>query len=136
MTTAPAPRGSWLLAGLFATSGVLHFVRPEVFEAIVPRPLPRKRDLVHVSGAAELLCAFGLAHPRTRAVAGLASAVLLAAVLPANMQMALDASRRRSGLVTAVAFARLPLQVPLMRIGWRAWQSRTPSGADGAQEGV
>lgn len=127
---ALAPRGMWLLAGIFATSGVLHFVRPQTFEAIVPRPLPRKRDLVHVSGAVELLCAAGLAHRRTRGVAGLTSAVLLAAVLPANVQMALDIhhSRHRSRLATAAAVARLPLQLPLMRIGWRAWQSRDRPG--------
>ncbi|MBA3233151.1 MAG: hypothetical protein H0T17_04260 [Propionibacteriales bacterium] len=119
-------RHVWLLSGLFAASGVLHFVTPQTFEAIVPRPLPRKRDLVYASGAAELLCAVGLAHPRTRGVAGLSSAVLLAAVLPANVQMAIDVhcSRHRSGLATAVAVIRLPLQIPLMRIGWRAWQGR------------
>jgi uncharacterized membrane protein len=63
-------------------------------------------------------------HPRTRAVAGWASAALLVAVYPANVQMALDAhqrvgrSRGRARLV--VALARLPLQVPLLRTALRA----------------
>ena len=44
-----------VLAGIFAVSGVLHFVTPRTYEAIVPKPLPRKRELVQVSGAAELV---------------------------------------------------------------------------------
>ena len=31
------------LAALFATSGVLHLVRPQFFETIVPRQLPERR---------------------------------------------------------------------------------------------
>jgi len=123
------------LAALFATSGVLHFVRPRPFVQIVPRALPRKTELVYVSGAAELVCAAGLLHPRSRPIAGLASAGLLAAVLPANVQMTVDLFRRYSGeraaadprraaLVKAVAVARLPVQIPLIRIGWRAFRAR------------
>jgi uncharacterized membrane protein len=78
---------------LFTVLGVLHFVRPRPFERIVPKPLPRKRELVYASGVAELACAAGLLHPRTRRPAGLASAVLLAALFPANVQMALDLNR-------------------------------------------
>ena len=105
------------LAALFAVSGVLHLVRPQVFEPIVPRRLPARRELVHLSGVAELACAAGLLHPRTRAV-------LLVAVYPANLQMALDAHRRagRTGgrARLAVALARLPLQAPLVRIALKA----------------
>jgi uncharacterized membrane protein len=117
------PRGLWLLAGLFVTSGTLHFVAPRRFEAIVPQALPAKRALVYASGAAELACAAGLAHPRSRGAAGLASAALLAAVLPANVQMAVDVCRRRSTAAKVAAVVRLPLQLPLMRIGWQAWRA-------------
>ena len=103
----------YLLAGLLATMGTLHFVAPRPFVAIVPRQLPWRRGLVQASGAAELVCAAGLAVPRTRRVAGWATAGLFVAVFPANVQMALD-SRRRSTAQQAVALARLPLQVPLV----------------------
>ena len=46
-----------LVAVPFAVSGVIHLVRPEVFERIVPRFLPRHRELVLASGVAELVCA-------------------------------------------------------------------------------
>jgi uncharacterized membrane protein len=108
------------LAVMFGVMGVLHFVQPEPFERIVPRQLPRKKELVYASGVVELACAAGLLHPRTRRSAGLLSAGLLAAVFPANVQMALDLNRKGSPRAKAIGFARLPLQIPLIRAALKA----------------
>jgi uncharacterized membrane protein len=108
------------LAALFATSGTLHLVRPRLFESIVPHRLPRKRELVYASGVGELLCAAGLLHPRTRGAAGWASVVLLLAVFPANVQMAVDARGSGCAAYRVGTLARLPLQLPLVRTAWRA----------------
>jgi uncharacterized membrane protein len=105
---------------LFGVMGVLHFVKPEPFEQIVPRQLPRKKELVYASGVAELACAAGLLHPRTRRSAGLLSTALLVAVFPANVQMALDLNRKGSLPAKAIGFARLPLQLPLIRAALKA----------------
>jgi uncharacterized membrane protein len=105
---------------LFGVMGVLHFVRPEPFEQIVPRQLPRKKELVYASGVAELSCAAGLLHPGTRRTAGLLSTALLVAVFPANVQMALDLKRKGSPRAKAIGFARLPLQLPLIRAALKA----------------
>jgi uncharacterized membrane protein len=113
------------LAALFTVSGAMHFLRPEPYERIVPHALPRRRELVYVTGALELACAAGLAIPRTRRLAGLASTGLLLAIWPANVQMAADlVQSRASAPVKAAALARLPLQWPMIRTAWRA--SRTP----------
>lgn len=117
-----ATRGMWALAAIFATSGVLHFVRPRPYEALVPRWLPARRGLVHVTGAAELGCALALAVPVTRRAGGLASTGLLVLVFPANVQMAYDVHRRRSGPATIAAVGRLPLQLPMIRTAWRTWR--------------
>lgn len=111
-----------LLAGIFTASGVLHFVRPAVYESIVPKPFPHKRKLVLASGAAELVCAGLLLHSRTRRVGGLASAGLLAAVFPANVQMTVDSARssRRPWWFTLGTIVRLPLQAPMIRIALKA----------------
>ncbi len=113
------------LAALFAVSGTLHGLRPELFERIVPRGLPGRRGLVYASGAAELLCAVGLMVPRTRRRCGLVSAALLVAIFPANVQMAVDVlrSRRSSSAMKVAAVARLPVQWPLVRAGWRTYRS-------------
>ncbi|WP_179757112.1 DoxX family protein [Kineococcus aurantiacus] len=104
-------------AALFGVAGVAHLLRPEGFDAIVPRVLPgRPRWWTTGSGWAELALAAGLALPATRRPASRAGVVLLLAVWPANAQMALDAWRSGSVARRAVTTARLPLQVPLIRL--------------------
>jgi uncharacterized membrane protein len=103
----------YLLSGLLSVTGTLHFVTPRTFAAIVPQQLPSPMGLVYASGAAELACAAGLAVPRTRRVAGWATAALFVAVFPGNVQMALDAGHK-STTYRAIVYARLPLQLPLV----------------------
>jgi uncharacterized membrane protein len=125
--TPPLDRATIGLAALFLTSGATHLVRPQTFEGMVPDVLPRRRELVHASGVAEILCGVGLLHPRTRKVAGLASAALLVAVFPGNVKMSADQAKRarRNGDTGSRAFfaatlARLPMQWPLIRTALRA----------------
>ncbi|MFJ6214624.1 hypothetical protein ACIQGZ_15005 [Streptomyces sp. NPDC092296] len=113
---ASGRRSALLLSGLLAGAGVLHLVRPEPFDAIVPSALPgAPRLYTQLSGVAELACAAAVAVPRTRRLGALATAGLFTAVFPANVQMAYD-WRRAAPAKRAVAYARLPLQAPL--IGW------------------
>ncbi|MFE2283363.1 hypothetical protein ACFXDJ_04220 [Streptomyces sp. NPDC059443] len=108
------PSSPLLLAGLLATAGVAHAVIPKQFDAIVPRSLPGSpRAWTYASGVAELALAAGVAHPRTRRVAAMATAAFFVGVFPANVKMAADA-RHRSPALRAVAVGRLPLQVPLV----------------------
>ncbi|TKV61384.1 hypothetical protein FDO65_07290 [Nakamurella flava] len=105
------------LAALLGGAGVLHFVAPRPFIGIVPRSLPRPEALVALSGAAEIGCAALLAVPQTRRVGGWASAALFVGVYPANVSMALRSTARgsrRPVWYRVVAWARLPLQAPLV----------------------
>lgn len=113
-------RDQLALAALFAVSGTLHLWKPWLFVSIVPRRLTAKSALVYASGVGELACAVGLLGPSTRRAAGLASAALLVAVFPANVQMALDAWRRPGRATRSLALLRLPLQLPMIRTAWRA----------------
>ena len=117
----------YALGSLFVASGVLHFAAPRPFQAIMPRNLPEPRAWVYGSGVAELACGVGLLTRRRWA--GPASAALLLAVWPANVQMALDSgSGRLPGPADnkVVAWGRVPLQVPLI---WAALQSRPADAA-------
>ena len=100
----------FLLAALLGGAGVLHFVRPEFYDALIPPFLPRPRAWTYGSGVLELLCAAAVAVPRTRRVGGYASAALLVAVFPANVYSAVEPG----DLPRWAAVARLPLQVPLV----------------------
>jgi len=104
------------LAALLATSGTIHLVKPGVFRPLIPRSLGDPDPWVLGSGVAELACAGALAVPATRQVGGLASAALLVGVFPGNVTMAVRSrpdARSWAG-TPAVAWARLPLQVPLV----------------------
>lgn len=117
------PKDTAVLATIFAVSGVVHLARSEVYEPLMPRWLPAHREIILGSGVAELVCAVGLAVPATRRPAGWASAALLVGVFPGNLKMADDARRSRSTAFKAISFARLPLQVPMIRIALRAARS-------------
>jgi uncharacterized membrane protein len=102
------------LAGLLGVAGVSHFVIPRFYDAIVPHLLPGPpRAWTLVSGLVELACGAAVALPRTRRLGATVAAVLFVAVFPANIQMAID-WRSRPAVDQALAYARLPLQVPLV----------------------
>ncbi|MEU7296845.1 DoxX family protein [Streptomyces exfoliatus] len=117
----PTPaRSALLLAGLLASAGVAHFVAPKQFDATVPRALPGSpRTWTAASGAVELALAAGLVVPATRRASAHATALFFAGVFPANVKMAYD-WRHRPAPVRALAYARLPLQVPLILWARRA----------------
>lgn len=119
------------LALLLGGSGVLHLVRPDIYQPLIPRHLGDARAWVVGSGVLEIGCAAGLLASRTRRPAALASATLLVAVYPGNIQHAVSAMRsaRVSTGYRAATLARLPVQVPLVvwalrvaRTAGRQWQ--------------
>jgi uncharacterized membrane protein len=119
--TSPAethrgPAGWKALALLLGGSGVLHLAMPAPYESIVPKAFGDPKPWVKWSGVAELACAAGLALPRTRRVAALASAALFLAVYPANVDMTARAFRSSKATPAwkAALLARLPLQIPMV----------------------
>ena len=113
-----APRVSMsvaLIALLFATSGVLHLIKPQPFVSIMPTWLPGAPVLVLISGVCEIAGAAGILVPITRVTAGWGLIALLLAVFPANVQMLLNArAAHASATWLTLLVARLPLQVFLI----------------------
>ena len=101
----------------FVFAGIMHFVIPRTYEAIVPDYLPRKRMIVYASGVAEILGGAGvLVRPLRRAAAWWSIATLVA-VFPANLHMALHHDRYRKVPGGRIALLlRLPVQ--LLFIAW------------------
>lgn len=99
-----------LPALIFMTTGVLHFVRPRFFEAIVPDYLPAHRELVYASGVAEFAGGLGLLFAATRRPAGWWLIATMIAVFPANVWMAQHPERYKD-IPEAALWARLPLQL-------------------------
>jgi uncharacterized membrane protein len=89
----------------------MHFVIPDTYESIVPRALPRRRELVYASGVAEIAGGVGVMHPRTRRLASWWSVATLVAVFPANVNMALNPSRYEVPGGAVALWLRLPVQI-------------------------
>jgi uncharacterized membrane protein len=108
--------GRLLLGAFFLVAGSLHFLRPKPYVSIVPDALPRKREIVYVSGVAELVGGAGVLAGRR--AAGWWLIATLIAVFPANVNMAVNADRFRS-VPEALLWARLPVQGLLIAWVWR-----------------
>lgn len=107
-----------LFGPFFIVAGVLHFVIPRTYEAIMPDFLPAQRELVYASGVAEIVGGAALLHPRTRRFGMWFSIATLVAVFPANVHMALTPERYE--VPEAALWARLPLQGLLVAWAWAA----------------
>ena len=112
-------RSAVLLSGLLLTVGLIHFVRPQQFDDLVPEALPGSARTWNLgAGAAELALGAAVLHPRTRRTGAGLAALLFVLVFPGNVKMAWD-WRDRSAPEQLAAYARLPLQVPLVVWAWR-----------------
>jgi uncharacterized membrane protein len=115
-----------VLAAIFVVSGLTHLVRPVTFSALLPPFVPAPGAVIAMSGFAELICAVALL--RRVAWAGPVSAILLVAVFPGNVWLAIDPDAApRNDLVKILAWLRLPLQAPLV---WMALQARQRPAVD------
>lgn len=103
---------------LYMAAGVGHFVATRAYARAMPGYLPAHRELVLLSGAAEIAGGLGVLVPQTRRAAAWGIVLLLIAVWPANLWMAQHPNRFPSVPLWAL-WLRLPLQLPLI---WWAWR--------------
>jgi uncharacterized membrane protein len=79
----------WLATLFFVVAGLLHFIIPEFYLAMMPPFIPFQQFFIIVSGIAETAGAIGIQIPRFRKLAGIGLIVLLVAVFPANIYVAI-----------------------------------------------
>ncbi len=103
-------------------AGLAHFAFPQAYQRIVPRLVGHPGFWVRWSGVTEIACAGLLIDRRTRRTGALGTIAVLFAVFPANVKMALDGGIPGQPFPLGspvVAWARLPLQVPMVIWAWR-----------------
>ena len=108
-----------LLAALFLFAGTVHLRSPELFMQVMPPSIPFPMACVLISGVAELLGGAGLLIPvrSIQLLSGWGLTLLLLAVFPANIHMAVDNVRVNGHLIPAwLLWLRLPFQ-PLLIAG-------------------
>ena len=113
------------LSFFFVAAGVLHFARADFFLSIMPPYIPHHLAMVYLSGAFEILGGFFVLPLATRRLAGYGLIVLLLAVFPANVHMAMN-PELFPDMAPAALYARLPLQ--LVFVAW-AWWATAPDVA-------
>lgn len=107
----------YFMAALYMVAGIMHFIRPKVYMAIIPDFLPYPLQLVYASGIVEILCSLLLLFPNTRSAGAWLTILLLIAVLPANIQMAVNFYKQANPDFW-LTILRIPLQFVLI---WWAW---------------
>ncbi len=124
--TAPKERGLGLkisrgaLALVMVVAGSLHFIATDAYVGIMPDYLPLHLELVYISGVFEILFGLGLLRANTRELSGMGLILLYLAVLPANLNMALNDIQPAGFHIPALLlWARLPLQLVFIYWAWR-----------------
>lgn len=105
------------MAALYVLAGLNHFRSPHTYMRIIPHYLPWHLQLVYISGVCEVVFGLMLLHSATRVYGAWLIILLLIAVFPANIQMAIDFYHKKNPFLW-IALLRLPLQFVL--IWWAA----------------
>ena len=109
-----------VLVFIFAIAGIFHFTHTKTFVQIVPPFIPEPEAVVYISGVFEILGAIGLLIPQYQRQAAFGLVILLIAVLPANIYMAIK-NIQLGGIMNnqILQWARIPFQGVL--IWWVLW---------------
>ena len=118
-------RSRIVLGAFFLAAGALHFVKPRPYESMMPDALPAHRELVYLSGVAEMAGGAGVLADRTLRPAGWWLIATMLAVFPANVNMAVKADRFRP-IPEPLLWARLPLQAVIVYWIWRVTSAARP----------
>ncbi|NIR34776.1 MAG: hypothetical protein GWN79_01075 [Actinobacteria bacterium] len=132
--------GNWsarIIGGASVGVGILHFVRQDFFEAMVPRWFPDPKAANLLSGGAEIALGLAMFPRRTRRRAAWGLLGLIVAVYPANIDMYLhdvDIRPDQDGRIQRVEgsesartrnLLRLPLQFVFAWLVWRHTREET-----------
>jgi uncharacterized membrane protein len=98
-----------ILALFFVLAGLNHFLNPVPYLGMMPAYLPWHGGLIIVSGLAEIAGGLAILIPKMRRLAGWSLIVLLVAVFPANVHVALHGWEGVQ-IPQWALWARLPLQ--------------------------
>jgi len=124
-------------AGLYIQScgymlaGINHFWHTEIYKAIMPPWLPWHYPLIYISGVCELVLGALLLPVATRRMAAWGIILMLVAIFPANIQMAVNYTKEHHPY-TWISYVRLPLQAVLIWWAWLYARKKYPSNSENA----
>lgn len=107
----------YLMACMYIIAGIVHFVKPRMYERIMPRYLPAHRTLVYMSGAVEIILGLALIFEATRSLAIYGIIAMLTIFLLVHFYM-LSSKKAGAGIPKWALILRIPLQFFLMYWAW------------------
>lgn len=103
---------------LFILAGVNHFRNPKMYERIIPPYIPSHKNMVVVSGLAEMILGMMLLIPENQSIAAWGIILMLVVFFSVHFYMLQD-QRASMKLPKWVLILRIPLQFILI---WWAYQ--------------
>jgi len=110
-----------IMSLFYIMAGTNHFINPDWYVRIVTPIFPFKTAIVYISGILEIILGSLLIFPKTRFIACWGLIILLVAVYPANIYVALT-NGEAMDITPLIAWGRLPFQFVL--IGLAYWHSK------------
>ena len=108
---------------LYVLVGIKHFTNPDFFIHIVPNYINLKREVVYISGFAEIILGLLLIFKKTRKFASFGLIFLLISVFPANIYLyESEIAQKSLSISKNQALIRMPFQIPLILIAY--WHSK------------
>ena len=104
----------YVMGLLYILAGINHFVHPDFYLRMLVGFLPYPSALNIISGLAEIILGVGVCIPATRKISAWGIILLLVAIFPANINMALN--KEQWDFSAAMLYFRLPIQ--LLLIWW------------------
>lgn len=121
------------LKGVFAVciivAGITHFIAPDTYVKIVPPQLPYPEAIVYISGFFEILGGIGLLIPFVSQAAAWGLVLLLIAVYPANINMAVN-NIHLNNVPDGNWFQAIRLPFQFVLIAWAYWYTKPDEKAE------
>tara|TARA_Y100001933_G_C18808681_1_gene484034 strand:- start:287 stop:706 length:420 start_codon:yes stop_codon:yes gene_type:complete len=108
---------------LYVLVGIEHFTNKDLFIHIVPNYINLKKEVVYISGFAEIILGLLLIFKKTRKFASFGLIFLLISVFPANIYLyESEIAQKSLSISKNQALIRMPFQIPLILIAY--WHSK------------
>ncbi|MAN58222.1 MAG: hypothetical protein CMC08_00110 [Flavobacteriaceae bacterium] len=107
------PWHQYLMGVLYVLAGMNHFRKPKIYERIIPPYIPAHKEMVQLSGIAEMILGFLVMNENTQTFAGWAISAMLVLFLTVHVYM-LQNERAAMKLPKWALIARIPLQFGLI----------------------
>lgn len=107
---------AYVLGIAYIIAGLNHFIHPAFYDKMIESFLPQPHLITLISGVVEIICGTGFLIPQTRKMAAWATVILLIAIFPANINMALHPEA--FDFPQYALYLRLPLQFVLIWIAY------------------